>query len=122
MKRNFRVGSAQNVKATKKQNTTSFNEGDYILNMLQRSSEYFLTFNRGLNTAETHAQQHQRWLDETTQILIQQRLEADFNDAALLTQWITSDNIRLGALLYSSTSVGFPAGSRRDAVQRWFLL
>ena len=100
-----------------KQNTTSFNEGDYIEYAGREAPSISLTFNRGLNTVETHAQQHQRWLDETTQILIQQRLEADFNDAALPTQWITSDNIRLGALLYSSTSVGFPAGSR-DAVQK----
>ena len=100
-----------------KQNTTSFNAGDYIEYAGREAPSISLTFNRGLNTVETHAQQHQRWLDETTQILIQQRLEADFNDAALPTQWITSDNIRLGALLYSSTSVGFPAGSR-DAVQK----
>ncbi|MEL0607395.1 M16 family metallopeptidase [Vibrio echinoideorum] len=100
-----------------KQNTTSFNEGDYIEYAGREAPSISLTFNRGLNSVETLAQQHQRWLDETSQILIQQRLEADFNDAALPTQWITSDNIRLGALLYSSTSVGFPAGSR-DAVQK----
>ncbi|MCZ8485783.1 hypothetical protein O9993_09325 [Vibrio lentus] len=39
------------------------------------------------------------WLDETAQQLIRQRLEAVFNDAALPTQWIASDNYQMGSEL-----------------------
>ncbi|MEO9497246.1 MAG: insulinase family protein [Vibrio splendidus] len=95
-----------------KQKVTSFNEDDYVEYAGREAPSITLTFNRGLNRVENHAQQHQRWLDETAQLLIRQRLEAVFNDAALPTQWIASDNYQMGSLNYSSISVGFPAGGR----------
>ncbi|SBS60320.1 insulinase family protein [Vibrio atlanticus] len=101
-----------------KQKVTTFNEGDYVEYTKREAPSISLTFNRGSNIVETHAQQHQRWLDETSQLLIQQRLEAVFNDAALPTQWIASDSLEMGALLYSSTSIGFPVGSREVTQQK----
>ncbi|WP_286302682.1 M16 family metallopeptidase [Vibrio apostichopi] len=103
-----------------KQKMTSFNEGDYVEYAGREAPSITLTFNRGLDRVETHAQQHQRWLDETAQQIIQQRLEAVFNDAALPTQWVASDNYRMGSLNYSSTSVGFPAGGR-EVIQQELL-
>lgn len=103
-----------------KQNMTSFNEGDYVEYAGREAPSITLTFNRGLDRVETHAQQHQRWLDETAQQIIQQRLEAVFNDAALPTQWVASDNYRMGSLNYSSISVGFPAGGR-EVIQQEML-
>ncbi|ARP40983.1 M16 family metallopeptidase [Vibrio syngnathi] len=101
-----------------KQKITTFNEGDYVEYTKREAPSISLTFNRGSNIIETHDQQHQRWLDETSQLLIQQRLEAVFNDAALPTQWIASDSLEMGALLYSSTSIGFPVGSREVTQQK----
>ncbi|MEZ8053144.1 insulinase family protein [Vibrio atlanticus] len=101
-----------------KQTVTTFNEGDYVEYTKREAPSISLTFNRGSNIIETHDQQHQRWLDETSQLLIQQRLEAVFNDAALPTQWIASDSLEMGALLYSSTSIGFPVGSREVTQQK----
>ncbi|MFA0654676.1 M16 family metallopeptidase [Vibrio sp. 10N.222.49.C12] len=95
-----------------KQKTTSFNEDDYVEYAGREAPSITLTFNRGSNIVENHAQQNQRRLDETAQQLIQRRLEAVFNDAALPTQWIASDSYRMGAFYYSSISVGFPAGDR----------
>ncbi|MCZ4308475.1 insulinase family protein [Vibrio sp. 10N.286.46.A8] len=101
-----------------KQKVTTFNEGDYVEYTKREAPSIALAFNRGSNTIETHDQQHQRWLDETSQLLIQQRLEAVFNDAALPTQWIASDRLEIGALLYLSTSIGFPVGSREVTQQK----
>ncbi|MGF1752690.1 insulinase family protein [Vibrio makurazakiensis] len=103
-----------------KQKMTTFNEGDYVEFAGREAPSITLTFNRGLNSIENHDQQHQRWLDETSHLLIQQRLEAVFNDAALPTQWIASDSLQIGALRYSSTSVGFPTGSR-EVIQQELL-
>ncbi|MGF1851952.1 insulinase family protein [Vibrio satsumensis] len=103
-----------------KQKVTSFNEGNYVEYAGREAPSITLTFNRGLNRVENHAQQHQRWLDETSQQLIRQRLEAVFNDAALPTQWIASDNYQMGSLNYSSISVGFPAGGR-EVIQQELL-
>ncbi|MCZ8488966.1 hypothetical protein O9992_22845 [Vibrio lentus] len=71
------------IQDQEKQKTTSFNEDDYVEYAGREAPSITLTFNRGLNRVENHAQQHQRWLDETAQQLIRQRLEAVFNDAAL---------------------------------------
>ncbi|WP_434568253.1 insulinase family protein [Vibrio chagasii] len=103
-----------------KQNTTSFNEGDYVEYAGREAPSITLTFNRGLHHIENHVQQHQRWLDETALQLIRQRLETVFNDAALPTQWVASENYQMGALNYSSISVGFPNGGR-DVIQQELL-
>ncbi|MFZ3406349.1 M16 family metallopeptidase [Vibrio chagasii] len=103
-----------------KQNMTSFNEGDYVEYAGREAPSITLTFNRGLNRIENHAQQHQRWLDETALQLIRQRLETVFNDAALPTQWVASENYQMGALNYSAISVGFPSGGR-DVIQKELL-
>ena len=103
-----------------KKNSTSFNEGDYIEYAGREAPSITLTFNRGLHQIENHAQQHQRWLDETALQLIRQRLETVFNDAALPTQWVASENYQMGALNYSSISVGFPNGGR-DVIQQELL-
>ncbi len=100
-----------------KQKVTSFNEDDYVEYAGREAPSITLTFNRGLNRVENHAQQNQRRLDETSQQLIRQRLEAVFNDAALPTQWIASDSYRMGSLYYSSISVGFPTGGR-EVIQK----
>ena len=103
-----------------KQRITSFNDGDYIEYAEGEAPSISLMINRGSSEIETREQQHQLWLDETAQQLIRQRLNTKFNDAALPTQWIASDNYQMGSLNYSSISVGFPAGGR-EVIQQELL-
>ena len=102
-----------------KQKITTFNEGDFIEYV--SSSEppsITLMMNRAPNVIENHAQQHQLWLDEISQQMIQQRLNKAFNDAALPTQWVISQNYLMEYQRYSLTSVAFPAGEREMTQQK----
>ncbi|MDF2154858.1 insulinase family protein [Vibrio sp. CAU 1672] len=95
-----------------KQKITILNEGDYVEYSGTEAPSISLMMNRAPSTIENHTQQHQLWLDEVSQKLIQQRLISVFNDAALPIQWVTSENYYMEFQRYSVTSVGFPAGAR----------
>ncbi len=103
-----------------KQKVTTFNEDDFVEYAGSEAPSITLMMNRAPSVIENHTQQHQLWLDETSQQLIRQRLIAVFNDAALPTQWVTSENYFMEYQRYSITSVGFPAGSREVTQQKLF--
>lgn len=100
-----------------KQKIATFNEGDYVEYAESEAPSITLMSNRAPSILDNHAQQHQLWLDETSQQLIRQRLIAAFNGAALPTQWVASENYVVGFQRYSMTSVGFPVGSREVTQQ-----
>lgn len=104
-----------------KQRITSFNENDFVEYVKSgESPSLSLMFNRGSEVVYTHEQQHQRWLDDLSQRLIQQRLGSVFNDAALPTQWLLSERYSMEYQRYSLASVAFPVGSR-DVSQQQFI-
>lgn len=103
-----------------KQRITSFNENDYVEYVKGgESPSITLMFNRGPEVVYTHEQQHQRWLDDLSQRLIQQRLGSVFNDAALPTQWLLSERYSMEYQRYSLASVAFPVGSREVSQQQF---
>ncbi|UTT86511.1 insulinase family protein [Vibrio pelagius] len=103
-----------------KQKITSFNEHDFVEYVKSgESPSLSLMFNRGSEVVYTHEQQHQRWLDDLSQRLIQQRLGAVFNDAALPTQWLLSERYSMEYQRYSLVSVAFPVGSREASQQQF---
>lgn len=103
-----------------KQRITSFNEGDFVEYVKGgESPSITLMFNRGSEVVYTHEQQHQRWLDDLSQRIIQQRLGTVFNDAALPTQWIISERYSMEYQRYSLTSVAFPVGVREVSQQQF---
>lgn len=95
-----------------KQKITAFNEDDYIEYAGDEAPSISLMINRASSVIENYPEQHQLWLDEISQHLIQQRLISVFNEAALPTQWVSSENYFMEYQRYSITSVGFPTGSR----------
>lgn len=103
-----------------KQRITSFNENDFVEYVKSgESPSLSLMFNRGSEVIYTHDQQHQRWLDDLSQRLIQQRLGSVFNDAALPTQWLLSERYSMEYQRYSLASVAFPVGSREVSEQQF---
>ena len=103
-----------------KQRITSFNENDFVEYVKGgESPSLSLMFNRGSEVVYTHEQQHQRWLDDLSQRLIQQRLGSVFNDAALPTQWLLSERYSMEYQRYSLASVAFPVGSREVSQQQF---
>ena len=102
-----------------KQKITTFNEGDFIeyVGSSEPPSISLMT-KRAPSVIENHAQQHQLWLDEFSQQMIQQRPNKAFNDAALPTQWVISQNYLMEYQRYSLTSVAFPAGEREVTQQK----
>ena len=103
-----------------KQRIISFNENDYVEYVKGgESPSITLMFNRGPEVVYTHEQQHQRWLDDLSQRLIQQRLGSVFNDAALPTQWLLSERYSMEYQRYSLASVAFPVGSREVSQQQF---
>ncbi|CDT51765.1 zinc protease [Vibrio coralliirubri] len=78
-----------------------------------------IVIERGQRVTQSHEQQHQLWLDDIAQQLIQQRLNSDFVDAALPVQWVASTPYFLEYQRYSITTVGFPIDSREQSQQRF---
>ncbi|WP_135442268.1 M16 family metallopeptidase [Vibrio tasmaniensis] len=78
-----------------------------------------IVIDRGERVIQSHDQQHQLWLDDIAQQLIQQRLNSDFVDAALPVQWAASTPYLLEYQRYSITTVGFPVNSREQSQQQF---
>ncbi|MEZ8805419.1 M16 family metallopeptidase [Vibrio atlanticus] len=78
-----------------------------------------IVIDRGERVTQSHEQQHQLWLDDIAQQLIQQRLNSDFVDAALPVQWVFSTPYLLEYQRYSITTVSFPVGSREQSQQQF---
>ncbi|ARP40984.1 M16 family metallopeptidase [Vibrio syngnathi] len=78
-----------------------------------------IVIDRGERVTQSHEQQHQLWLDDIAQQLIQQRLNSDFVDAALPVQWVASTPYLLEYQRYSITTVGFPVDSRDQSQQQF---
>lgn len=100
--------------------STNYNTQDFVAYVAgSESPSIGIVIDRGERVTHSHEQQHQLWLDEIAQQLIQQRLNSDFVDAALPVQWVASIPYLLEYQRYSITTVGFPADSREQSQQQF---
>ena len=103
-----------------KKTSTNYNTQDFVAYVAgSESPSIGIVIDRGERVTHSHEQQHQLWLDEIAQQLIQQRLNSDFVDAALPVQWVASTPYFLEYQRYSITTVGFPVDSRDQSQQQF---
>ncbi|NAZ95123.1 M16 family metallopeptidase [Vibrio toranzoniae] len=103
-----------------KKTSTDYNTQDFVAYVAgSESPSIGIVIDRGERVTHSHEQQHQLWLDEIAQQLIQQRLNSDFVDAALPVQWVASIPYLLEYQRYSITTVGFPVDSRDQSQQQF---
>ncbi|OLQ85584.1 peptidase [Vibrio panuliri] len=107
--------------AVNKQRDYKINNGSYTLLVgeMESPSLHFLV-DRGPIAITTYRQQYQYWLDEVTQQLITQRLQAAFNNAAQAVQYSGSYSQWIGYNRYAAASIAFSADNR-EASQQLFL-
>ncbi|MFA0568506.1 M16 family metallopeptidase [Vibrio gallaecicus] len=104
-----------------KKKHTTYNNNDFVDYVGgSESPSIGIVIDRGARVTTSHEQQHQLWLDEISQQLIQQRLSDVFVDAALPIQWAFSTSYLIEYQRYSITSVAFPTQHREQSQQQFF--
>lgn len=100
--------------------STEYNNEDFVAYVAgSESPSIGIVVDRGERVTNSREQQHQLWMDEISQAIIQQRLTNVFIDAALPVQWAVSSTYLLDYQRYSITSVGFPTKDREQSQRRF---
>ncbi|MGF1752689.1 insulinase family protein [Vibrio makurazakiensis] len=103
-----------------KSTSTDYSTQDFVAHVAGAEPPSIgIVIDRGTRVVLSREQQHQLWLDEIAQQLVQQRLNSDFVDAALPVQWTASTSYLLEFQRYSITTVGFPVGTREESQQQF---
>ncbi|NOH95947.1 M16 family metallopeptidase [Vibrio sp. 99-70-13A1] len=103
-----------------KQKQITYNDNDFVDYVGgSEPPSIGIVIDRGARVTTSHEQQHQLWLDEISQQLIQQRLSDVFIDAALPVQWAFSNSYLIENQRYSITSVAFPTQYREQSQQQF---
>lgn len=114
----FASWSANNQASNKRNQDVVLKVDDYVAEVGQYDSPSIsVLIDRGTSIVKLRGQQHQLWLDELAQSLIFNRLDREFNDAAIPLQGLVVSSDYINYRRYTYLSAAFAEQERQQAQQ-----